>query len=309
MEDRFAPNALMPDPLQSLAFRMLQQSACADQHGDAAPKLSRRAFLGLSALLTSCATQPESVLIGQDPITSRPDTRGPIPRNPTMRLKSNFSLANQDITYRRALVSGNLIAMTFDDGPQPENTPRLLDILRERNIKATFYVIGKCVNAYPDVVRRTVEEGHEIGNHSQTHRLLSSLGDSALHWEMQSCRDAVLNASGYHMRTMRPPYGGLNQRQRELVYQTYGYPTILWSVDPLDWQNRIPSVISSRIVSHTHPGAIVLAHDLHATTVSAMPSTLDQLLYRGYKFVTVSQLLALHSEHAKEQAQGLTANP
>jgi peptidoglycan/xylan/chitin deacetylase (PgdA/CDA1 family) len=227
--------------------------------------------------------------------------QGPVPRNPDMALESNFS-KNSGITFSRVLVSGNYVAITFDDGPHPQNTPRLLDMLRARNIKATFYVIGRSVDLYPQIVRRTVAEGHEIGNHSQTHRLLSKLGDEELRQEMSRCRDAVGRAAGVQPRTMRPPYGGLLQRQRELVHAEFGYPTILWSVDPLDWKRPGASVVTSRILAGASSGGIVLAHDLHGQTVDAMPATLDGLLRRGFKFVTVSQLLAMKTDVATAQA-------
>jgi peptidoglycan/xylan/chitin deacetylase (PgdA/CDA1 family) len=147
-------------------------------------------------------------------------------------------------------------------------------------------------------VRRTVAEGHEIGNHSHTHRLLSKLSTSELREEMSNCQDAIVNAAGVRPRTMRPPYGGLLQSQRELVLNEYGYPTILWSVDPLDWKKPGAAAVSSRILAGTNAGAIVLAHDLHSQTVDAMPATLDTLLRRGFQFVTVSQLIAMQSAPA-----------
>jgi peptidoglycan/xylan/chitin deacetylase (PgdA/CDA1 family) len=232
--------------------------------------------------------------------------QGPVPRNPDLALNSNFS-NSAGITFSRILVSGNYVAMTFDDGPHPQNTPRLLDILRARNIKATFFVIGRSVDLYPQIVRRTVAEGHEIGNHTHTHRLLSKLGDTEVRGELTRCRDAVARAAGVQMRTMRPPYGGLLQRQREFVHAEFGYPTILWSVDPLDWKRPGPSVVTSRILSGTTSGAIILSHDLHAPTVDAMPATMDGLLRRGFKFVTVSQLLAMKTEAATAQAAATPA--
>ncbi|MCP5543989.1 MAG: polysaccharide deacetylase family protein [Akkermansiaceae bacterium] len=231
-----------------------------------------------------------------------PAVKGPVPRNPDLSLSSEFS-KGAGVSYSRVLVSGNFVAMTFDDGPHPQNTPRLLDMLRARNIKATFYVIGRSVDLYPQVLRRAVAEGHEIGNHTHTHRLLSKLGDSEVRNELSRCAAAVEKAAGVRMRTMRPPYGGLLQRQRELVMNEFGYPTILWSVDPLDWKRPGPSVVASRIQSGATPGAIILAHDLHSQTVDAMPATLDGLLRKGYKFVTVSQLLAMKTDPATAQAQ------
>jgi peptidoglycan/xylan/chitin deacetylase (PgdA/CDA1 family) len=253
--------------------------------------LPRRGFLGLAAASLASCTQASPIPDFSDKRPTAPAEPRPM-RNPDMSLSSEFS-RSAGITFTRLAVHQHYIAMTFDDGPHPQNTPRLLDILRARNIKATFYVIGRSVNAHPHIVRRTAAEGHEIGNHSQTHRLLTRLGDAELRNEFARCRDAVQRAAGVRMRTMRPPYGGLSQRQRELAHREFGYPTILWSVDPLDWRRPGAGVITSRILAGTRPGGIILAHDLHAQTVDAMPATLDGLLRRGYRFVTVSQLIAI----------------
>lgn len=214
-----------------------------------------------------------------------------------MAHSSNFS-RGAGVTFTRVPVSGNFVAITFDDGPHPQNTPRLLNMLRERNIRATFYVIGRSVDLYPQIVRRCVTEGHEIGNHSHTHRLLSKLSDAEVRTDLARCRDSIQRAAGVRPRTMRPPYGGLTMRQRDWVHAEFGYPTILWSVDPLDWKRPGPGVVASRIISGTSAGGIVLAHDLHSQTVDAMPAALDGLLRRGFQFVTVSQLLAMKSEPA-----------
>ena len=224
-----------------------------------------------------------------------------------MAFSSDFP-NNAGISFSRVPVAGNYIAMTFDDGPHPQNTPRLLNILRARNIKATFFVIGNCVELYPQVVRRCVAEGHEIGNHSYSHRLLSKLSDSEISHELTRCRDAVVRAASVQPRVMRPPYGGLLQRQREMVHAEFGYPTILWSVDPLDWKRPGSSVVTSRILHSTTAGAIILSHDLHAPTVDAMPATLDSLLRRGFQFVTVSQLLAMKTNTAAAQTAVTSEN-
>ncbi len=303
----------MPNPLHTLGYRLLGASLEGPRHDEPASLLSRRGFLVATAALSSCSaaaplagTKPApgpAAPVRTPPNTNyrTPAVQGPVPRNPDMALSSNFSKSS-GVTFSRVLVSGNHIAITFDDGPHPQNTPRLLDMLRARNIKATFYVIGRSVDLYPQVVRRTVAEGHEVGNHTHTHRLMTKLGDAEVRTELSRCRDAVARAAGVQMRTMRPPYGGLLQRQRVMVHDEFGYPTILWSVDPLDWKRPGASVIASRILSGTTAGGIVLAHDLHAQTVDAMPATLDGLLRRGFKFVTVSQLLAMKTDPATAQA-------
>ncbi len=308
----------MDTPLNALGFKLLTSSLEADSpEQEKFSTLTRRGFLLAAASLTSCAaaeplksrpaTPAASVKTPSNTGYRTPTVQGPVPRNPDMNLDANFSKAN-GISFSRVHVSGNYIAMTFDDGPHPQNTPRLLDMLRARNINATFYVIGQSVNLYPQIVRRTVEEGHEIANHSHTHRLLSKLSDSEVVADLGRCESAIVSACGMKPRTMRPPYGGLLQRQREIVHSQFGYPTILWSVDPLDWKRPGPSVVSSRILAGASAGGIVLAHDLHGQTVDAMPNTLDTLLRRGFKFVTVSQLLAMQTEVASPQAAVAPAN-
>ena len=212
-------------------------------------------------------------------------------RNPDINLPSTFG-GEVGVTHSRGLTTQPYIAMTYDDGPHRNNTPRLLDILRLRNIKATFYVIGRNVDMYPHLTRRIVAEGHEVGNHTYTHRNLKPLSDAQVISEMTRARTAIARATGVQPRTMRPPYGALYQRQREMIMQKFGYPTIMWAVDPRDWQRPGVSVVKSRILAGTSNGSIVLAHDLHAPTVEAMPATLDGLLAKGFKFVTVSQLLS-----------------
>lgn len=297
----------MKNPIETLGYKILTSTSEAGAPGEVLPKLSRRGFMVLSAamgsscsMVSSAKPDAETTAVGpaSAPARTAPNTeyrtprpRGPVPRNPDMNLPSAGSTSG--ITFSRVAVSQPYIALTFDDGPHPKNTPRLLDMLRERNVKATFYVIGRNVDLYPNVLRRTVSEGHEIGNHTYTHPILSKLGDARVREELTKCRDAVARAAGVQPRTMRPPYGALLQRQREWVHAELNYPTIMWSVDPLDWKRPGASVVTSRILSGTTPGAIVLAHDLHASTVDAMPATLDGLLNKGYKFVTVSQLLAM----------------
>jgi len=199
------------------------------------------------------------------------------------------------VTYNSVNISAPFVAMTFDDGPHPSLTPRLLDILKQRNIKATFYVVGKNAQAYPNIIRRMLAEGHEIGNHTWDHPSLTSISEMKGREQITRSARALTSIAGYQMRTMRPPYGATNQYVKEWLYKDYGYPTILWTVDPLDWKRPGSSVVTSRILAGARPGAIILAHDIHQGTVDAMPNTFDGLLSRGYKFVTVSQLLNMEA--------------
>jgi peptidoglycan/xylan/chitin deacetylase (PgdA/CDA1 family) len=197
-------------------------------------------------------------------------------------------------TYSQARVDKPYIAMTFDDGPSSATTPRLLDILKQRNIKATFFLIGQNAAANPDIVRRILADGHEIGNHSWTHPQLSKLSDDRVTAEISKTQDAIKEASGFTPTLLRPPYGAITARQREWIESQFGLSIILWSVDPLDWKRPGASVITQRILGEVHPGSIILSHDIHKQTVDAMPATLDGLIAKGYKFVTVSQLIAMN---------------
>jgi peptidoglycan-N-acetylglucosamine deacetylase len=202
--------------------------------------------------------------------------------------------AAKPATWFSVNVDGPYIAMTFDDGPSPATTPQLLDILKQRNIKATFFMIGQNAQANPNIVKRILAEGHEIGNHSWTHPQLSKLSDERVTEEITKTQDAIKNACGYTPVLLRPPYGAITARQKEWIEKHFGLSVIIWSVDPFDWKRPGSSVIEQRILAGARPGAIVLSHDIHKQTVEAMPATLDALAAKGFKFVTVSQLIAMN---------------
>lgn len=210
-----------------------------------------------------------------------------IPKVPSPGAKNSYSSVN---------VNGSYLAITFDDGPHPQNTPRLLGMLRERNIKATFFVVGTLVKEYPGIIRAILADGHEIGNHSLTHPMnMPRLSDEKVRHEIGATADALQNIAGYRSRLFRPPGGATNARMKQWFYDEYGLTTVLWSVDPNDWKRPGVSVVTQRLVNGAHPGAILLCHDLHAPTVDAMPGTLDALLAKGYRFVTVSQLINMET--------------
>lgn len=201
------------------------------------------------------------------------------------------------ISYTKANVDGPYIALTFDDGPSAANTPRLLDMLAKRNIKATFFVVGECARDHPDLLKRELAEGHEIANHSWSHPNLGKMSDDAVRSQLQKTHDAILQATGVAPKYLRPPYGSFTERQRKWAYEQFGYKCIFWEVDPLDWKRPGSAVVAQRILSSTKPGYIILAHDIHKQTVDAMPEVLDGLLAKGFKFVTVSELIAM--DHPK----------
>jgi peptidoglycan/xylan/chitin deacetylase (PgdA/CDA1 family) len=199
--------------------------------------------------------------------------------------------AGPHITFSYVHVDGPYIALTFDDGPDKKLTPELLDLLAKHHIKATFFVLGQLVAEHPEILARAAREGHEIGNHSWSHPNLLKMSDEAVRKQLRQTDDAIKEATGKRPTLMRPPYGNLSARQKNWVHDEFGYQIILWDVDPLDWKRPGPAVVCRRIVSETRPGSIVLSHDIHAGTLQAMPDTLDQLEAKGFKFVTVSELI------------------
>jgi peptidoglycan-N-acetylglucosamine deacetylase len=230
------------------------------------------------------------IIVGIAPLLRAEDSAGPTPSPASSPAPTGLKPA----TYFQANVDGPYIAMTFDDGPSPETTPRLLDILKQRNIKATFFMIGQNAERNPEIVKRILADGHEIGNHSWTHPQLAKLPDDRVTEEITKTQNAITNASGYTPKLLRPPYGSITGRQKEWIENQFGLSVILWSVDPFDWKRPGASVIQQRILAGARPGAIILSHDIHKQTVDSMPATLDALAAKGYKFVTVSQLIAMN---------------
>ncbi len=184
------------------------------------------------------------------------------------------------------------VALTFDDGPHPIYTPKVLDELRARNIKATFFVLGDRVKRYPWVLRQIVAEGHEVGNHSYSHPLLLKMSNEMIEHEIVETQNQICEAIGYETHLFRPPYGAFRPDTRAL-FRAHNLNIILWSVDPQDWKVHDSLKISNRVTAQSHNGSIILCHDIHKTTLQALPEILDTLIAEGYEFKTVSQLCGL----------------
>jgi peptidoglycan/xylan/chitin deacetylase (PgdA/CDA1 family) len=201
------------------------------------------------------------------------------------------STAEQSVTFNSVHVDGPYIAMTFDDGPSATLTPKLLDLLAAHHIKATFFVIGKSVAEHPDIVARAAREGHEIANHSWSHPNFARMSDEGVRRQLWRTDDAIKSATGTRPTLLRPPYGSITEREKRWIHDEFGYQIVLWDVDPYDWKRPGPSVVRNRILHETRSGSIVLSHDIHPGTIEAMPSTFDALQAKGFKFVTVSELI------------------
>ena len=189
-----------------------------------------------------------------------------------------------------APTTGNkVIALTFDDGPGPY-TAHLLDVLDQYGAKATFFLIGSKVSSQANVVRSIHARGHQLGNHSWSHPELPKLPVNQIAGEIDRTNDAIKQATGVTPAILRPPYGAVNGVVLEQL-RLRGMSSILWSVDTRDWADRNSDIVCSRAVAGARPGAIILMHDIHQTSVNAVPCILSALKQQGYSFVTVQGLL------------------
>lgn len=178
-----------------------------------------------------------------------------------------------------------MIALTFDDGPG-EHTERLLEFLQFYQARATFFMLGPRVNAYPDAVRKIVEAGCELGNHTTNHLKLTDYAADIVASEINVTKDAVYQITGQAPTMVRPPYGAAN----EIVQSVAEAPLVLWSVDTLDWQTRDAGLISEHILNYVKDGDIILMHDIYPETVQAVIETIPVLQQEGYQIVTVSEM-------------------
>ncbi|WP_395298154.1 polysaccharide deacetylase family protein [Kitasatospora hibisci] len=187
-----------------------------------------------------------------------------------------------------------LVALTFDDGPHPEHTPRILDVLRRHEAPAAFFCIGLHALAYPGVVRRIAAEGHTLGNHTWSHAYLPDLGPIELRRQLSFTAEAIAAAGGGPLPWLRPPYGGRSPELLERVAES-GLTTVLWDVETNDWARPGPEVVAERVLRQVRPGSIVLMHDGggdRSRTVAALPAVITGLRERGYRLVALEELAA-----------------
>ena len=185
------------------------------------------------------------------------------------------------------------IALSFDDGPHPRLTPVILKILEEYGIKATFFMVGENVGYYPAAARAVVEAGHEIGNHTFSHRKFDRLEEEELRQEILSCEEAIASVSDSPVRFIRPPEGQMSDTMRRVIGAS-DYRVILWDVDTRDWAHTPPAEITRHILDTVQAGDIILMHDFigyDSPTPEALRAVIPALLERGFHFVTVGELV------------------
>lgn len=197
--------------------------------------------------------------------------------------------------YRSVSTDKKQIALTFDDGPHPKLTPRILEILAQYGISATFFMVGENVFNYPEAARAVIEAGHEVGNHTFTHPHLANLDEHAILNEIGKCEDALEELCEYRPHLLRTPQGALTPSLERCLLED-DYILVLWSLDTRDWDNKSTACIVQTVLDKVKPGDIILMHDFighNSKTPEALERIIPQLLSQGYEFVTVSELLGL----------------
>ena len=197
--------------------------------------------------------------------------------------------------YRKNENQYKKIALTFDDGPHPRLTPKILEILDKYKVKATFFTVGLNVHYYPETFEEIVAHGHEIGNHTYTHPHVSRIDTSALKDEIVRCEEEIYEHGEYKTKLFRPPEGMIDNGVTSLLKEL-DYKVILWDIDTRDWDHTPAKTIADMIVKKVSSGDIILMHDYisyNSPTPEALEIFLPILIEKGYQFVTVSELIGL----------------
>ncbi len=182
---------------------------------------------------------------------------------------------------------GKQIALTFDDGPHPSYTEKLLDGLKERGVVVTFFVTGEHAKLHPDIIKRAYEEGHLIGNHTYSHLQLRKNNLEEFKQELVETSEIIEGITGEEVLYVRPPYGSW---EKSIEKELNMFP-VMWTIDPLDWCSKSVDSIVNRIVGSVKENSIILMHDYFGTSVTAALRAVDELMEEGYQFVTVDEIL------------------
>lgn len=205
-----------------------------------------------------------------------------------------------DIIFRNLRTSEKIVAITFDDGPDELYTPKVLDILRQENVKATFFVTGVRGEEFQRVLRDIARDGHVVASHGYLHQKFSAIGPREIINDLNRNHGLIRRVTGVDTKLFRPPYGALDPQSTETIGQE-GYKIILWDVDSLDWRSLTADTIIQNVMGAVRPGSIILFHsagdprqDLTGT-VEALPVIIRELKNKGYRFLTVPELLNLNN--------------
>ncbi|RIE02793.1 polysaccharide deacetylase family protein [Cohnella faecalis] len=258
------------------------------------------------ALLWSMGEVPAALAEAHTVSTARADNLKELMKNgsqvkPSSRHPAGGHWQELQRRYRGVFVlyasrGSRQVALTFDDVPDPRFTPQILDVLKRKNVKATFFVVGKRASKHPDLVTRMQREGHAIGNHSYNHPDFSKLTLSEMQGQIRRSQNIIEGIVGYEPRLIRPPYGEINAEQLQWAKEN-GYTVVNWDVDSSDWRQLPAERIFRNVTRSVKPGSIVLMHagggegQSLAGTVAALPRIIDWLRANGYQAVTLPELL------------------
>lgn len=211
------------------------------------------------------------------------------------------SMDMKQAVFSKGTREQKVVALSFDDGPHPKYTIEILDILKEYDIKATFFVLGIHAEKYPEIIKRQVEEGHEIGNHSYSHIDMRRATKKQILEEFKKTQEIIYSVANIRPKVFRPPYGNYNKEVIEIV-SSDDIPIVLWTFyqDSKDWSNPGVDSIIETTLSKVQNGDIILFHDYvyknESHTVEALKTIIPKLIEEGYKFVTISELLNISRE-------------
>lgn len=201
-----------------------------------------------------------------------------------------------DFSYKRDLEqfkNKKLLAITFDDGPNYGTTDILLDELKKRDVKATFFVVGQNALNYPELVRREYLSGHQVGSHTFSHKQLTRLDSHELSEEVNYNNEIIKNITGKYPTLLRPPYGSFNDEVKR-ISDMY---IILWNIDTLDWKNRNKDAVYNNIINEASDGDIILLHDLYQSSVEGVLMAIDKLKEEGFEFVTIDEMAKIKNNY------------
>ena len=196
---------------------------------------------------------------------------------------NNISNSNYQSDYID--INKKMIALTFDDGPN-YNTSKILEILNKYNVRATFFVLGSKINHNEKIIKTMDEYGMEIGNHTYSHKLMTSMSNLDIIKEVEDTSDLIYNIVGKYPKLVRPSYGSFNKKIKESI----NMPIIIWNIDTLDWKSHNSEKIVSRVMNKVSDGDIILMHDIYSATVKAVDILVPKLISEGYQLVSVSEL-------------------
>lgn len=240
--------------------------------------LPQHILVGVAGVLVLCG------LAAQLPGLLRPQTPSNAGRVLTVSTQAQSPVSSPPDCSR-----AKCIALTFDDGPNTKYTPRVLSTLRQEGVQATFFLVGSRVAGREALVRQMVADGHEVGNHSWSHRKLTQLKPAQIRGEFERTQQIIVRAGAPVPTLFRPPYGAINSA----VIANIPVTLALWNIDPEDWRLTEPKQLVAHIVGHAQNGRVILLHDTDPVTADALAQTIRALKARHYHIVTFSQLFDL----------------